>query len=348
MAELKIANWNIEWMNRWFTGDNDGAPQWKDPDEIPGDVRDIRALAGRIAGVIEAMKPDILTVQEGPSRKAEMAFFVAECLGGRYEVVGPAGSGQQKLFALVAKDSETVAKVKRIGAELDFDFEDTWEVDIDGDLVLDAYDFTRPPLVIRVETKGGRALRLLTLHAKSKFVRGGESMWRDAARQRDFVRAALEVRRRISAEAMRVREYLNRVFEEDEAAAVVVTGDMNDGPGTDYFERHYLTHNLAGMIAGSPFQPRRMLRHAFIDVMAKEDNYTAIFDDFIDEIRDRKILLDHIFVSPSLYWGADGSVSARGTIEHDAFEAGIDANAPAHSRQRMPSDHRPQSVTLTL
>jgi endonuclease/exonuclease/phosphatase family metal-dependent hydrolase len=188
----------------------------------------------------------------------------------------------------------------------------------------------------------------VTLHAKSKFVRGGESMWRDPARRLDFVKAALEARRRISAEAMRVREYLNACFAQDEAAAVVVAGDLNDGPGTDYFERHYLTHNVAGMIAGSAFAPRRMLRHAFIDVMEKERNYTAIFDDFIDDIRDRKILLDHILVSPSLYWGADDAIAARGTIEHDVFEAGIDADARAHSRQRMPSDHRPQSVTLAL
>ena len=94
MVALKIANWNIEWMNRWFTGDSQGAPRWKDPDEIPGTVTDIRALAGRVAGVIDAMAADILTVQEGPSRREETAFFVAECLGDRYDVVGPAGSGQ--------------------------------------------------------------------------------------------------------------------------------------------------------------------------------------------------------------------------------------------------------------
>lgn len=347
MTRMKIANWNIEWMNRWFTGDNDGAPRWKPSAEIAG-VSDIEALANRIGGVIEALGADIVTLQEGPSRRAEMALFVRDCLGDRYEIVGPAGQGQQKLYALVARDSDAVADVSRIGAELGVDFEDTWEVDIDADLDLDAYRFTRAPLAMRVETATGRSLRLVSLHAKSKFVHGGEAMWRDPARRLDFVKAALEARRRISAEAMRVREYLNACFEEDEAAAIVVTGDFNDGPGTDYFERHYLTHNVAGMIAGSPFAPRRMLRHAFIDVMEKEKNYTVVFDDFIDEIRNRKILLDHIFVSPSLYWGADGAVSAEGTVEHAVFEAGIDAGAPAGSRQRMPSDHRPQSVTLEV
>ena len=128
----------------------------------------------------------------------------------------------------------------------------------------------------------------------------------------------------------------------------MVTGDLNDGAGFDYFERHYLTHNVAGLIAGSPFAPRRMLRHAFIDTMDKDLNFTAIFDDFVDEIQDRKVLLDHIFVSPGLFWTPNGDRNATGTIEHQAFEAEIDAGAPAGSRQREPSDHRPVSVSLEI
>ena len=75
---------------------------------------------------------------------------------------------------------------------------------------------------------------------------------------------------------------------------IVITGDFNDGPGLDYFEKRYLTHNVAGLIAGSPYEPQRMLRHAFVDLMPKEKNFTAEFFDFVDG-KDRKVLLDHIF-----------------------------------------------------
>ena len=348
MATLKIANWNIEWMNRWFTGDNAGAPVLKPSSQISG-VTDIDALATRVANVITGMNADILTVQEGPSRKSEMALFVAQFLGDAYDIAGPVGKGQQKVYALIRKQSAAIDSVMEVDEELGFDFaDDEWDVDIDGDMDIDLYSFTRPPLVIKIGTTTGQTLRLLTVHTKSKFVHRGRAMWRDPMRRPDFVVLARKARRRISAEALRIREFLNACFAEDPEAPIIVTGDLNDGPGLDFFERRYLTHNVAGMIAGSPFQPGRMLRHAFVDTVAKEQNFTAIFDDFIDEIDNRKVLLDHILVSARLFWKQDGSRNANGTIEHELFDEQIDGNAAEGSRQHLPSDHRPQSVTLDV
>lgn len=344
MAELKIVNWNVEWMNRWFTADDDGAARLRRSEEVHG-VTDLPDLCRRVAAVIDALAPDILTLQEGPSRKSELALFVRDFLGDRYAVHGPAGKGQQKLYALVARASQQVRDVTRIVEEHGFDFEDAWEVDIDRDLVPDAYHFTRPPLVVRVDLDGGQSFRLLTVHAKSKYVHNGEHMWHDPARRRDFVELALKARQRISAEAMRIRTYLDRCFEVDAEAALVVTGDFNDGPGLDYFERHFLTHNVAGMIAGGPFQPRRMLRHGFVDQVEAKDNWTAEFHDFVDGV-DRRVLLDHIFVSASLYWtGLERSV--KGGIAHRELEDQAKPDAPGE-RERLPSDHRPQWIVLTV
>lgn len=344
MTELRIANWNIEWMNRWFTADDDGAPQLRRPEEVPG-VTDLEGLCRRVAAVIRELDPHVLTVQEGPSRKSEMALFVRDFLGGAYAVHGPAGQGQQKLYVLIAKQAAPVDEAHRITAEHGLDFEDAWEVDIDRDLVLDDYRFTRPPLVMNLALSGGKTVRLITVHQKSKYVHNGAAMWRDPARRRDFVEMALKARQRISAEAMRIRAYLDRCFDADPEARIVVTGDFNDGPGLDYFEKHYLTHNVASMVAGGPFQPARMLRHGFVDQVDKADNWTAEFDDFVAG-ETRRVLLDHIFVSPSLYWiGMERAV--HGEIAHDALlrQAQPDASG---ERERLPSDHRPQTVTLTV
>ena len=213
---------------------------------------------------------------------------------------------------------------------------------------LDEYSFTRPPLVVEVETNTQKTFRLISLHTKSKYVNNGEKMWKDPLLRKEFVEKALKARRRISAEAMRIREYLDACFMENANASIVVTGDFNDGPGFDYFERRYLTHNVAGLIAGSPFQPKSMLRHAFVDLVPKDLNFTAEFDDFINQIKGRKVLLDHIFVSASLFWDKKGNRNADGTIEHNAFNGQIDNNAPHCSRRRLPSDHRPQSVTINV
>ena len=345
MTLLKIANWNVEWMNRWFTADDAGAPRLRRSEEVAG-VSDLQGLCTRVAAVIEAIDADLVALQEGPSRKSEMSLFVSQFLGDRYEIQGPAGRGQQKLYTLIKRGSPAIADVFRITEELGFDFEADWEVDIDHDLTLDSYGFTRPPLVLRIETSSGRMLRLINLHAKSKYVHQGERLWRDPLRRNEYVREALQARRRISAEAMRVREYLDLSFTQDGQAALALVGDFNDGPGFDYFEKRYLTHGLANTLAGSPYIPPRMLRHGFVDEMPKELNWTAIFDDFIEEVTNRKILLDHILLSASLYWN-QGARASSGLIEHDIFNAQVRDDLTGE-REKWPSDHLPQSVTLEL
>lgn len=54
-------------------------------------------------------------------------------------------------------------------------------------------------------------IRVVVLHSKSKYVRGGQHLWRDVVSggREEFIRRAVVNRRRISAEAMRVREYLD-------------------------------------------------------------------------------------------------------------------------------------------
>ena len=341
--ELRVANWNIEWMNRWFAAD-DGPARFRKSREISG-VTDISDLATRVAKVIQDMEADLVNIQEGPSRRSEMDLFVGTYLNGKYDVIGPAGKGQQKLYTLVRKDSRAVTCAWRIEKELGVDFGDVWEVDIDSDLVVDEYSFTRPPLVVGVETVSGRELRLLNLHTKSKYVHNGARMWRDPLQRKAFVKMAVKVRRRISAEAMRVREYLNALFADNAEADIVVTGDLNDGPGLDYFERRFLTHNVAGLIAGSPYVPQRMLRHVFVDTMDKALNYTAEFHDFVDGVN-KKVLLDHIFVSPSLFWTGTNRTTV-GKIEHDIFNAGSKPSALG-DREKLPSDHRPQTTTMRI
>jgi endonuclease/exonuclease/phosphatase family metal-dependent hydrolase len=336
---MKIANWNIEWMNRWFSPDTE-QPVLRPSEEISG-VTDIRDLAERVARVIDGLEADVLTIQEGPSRRAEMRLFVSEFLGDRYSIIGPSGKGQQKLYALVRNGgpAEDPARVDEPGS---IRFEDPFMVDVDGNLELQGYEMTREPLLLEVtDAATGKRIHIVNLHLKSKYVHMGERLWQDPGTRLDFVREAMLARRRISAEAMYVRRYLDELLEADLERAVVVTGDLNDGPGSDYFERHYLTHNLVAMLAGNPFEPPKMFRHGFIDRELRERNFTAVFDDFIDEIENRRILLDHILCSPGIYWDV-----TDGQVEHDVFDAQIDHTADSSTRQHLPSDHRPQSVTF--
>ncbi|MEM6844638.1 MAG: endonuclease/exonuclease/phosphatase family protein [Bacteroidota bacterium] len=340
---MKIANWNIEWMNRWFNSDSDPVAL-KTPEQAQNvGISDLPDLMRRVGQVIENIQADVIAIQEGPSRREEMQLFVNQALQGQYDIYGPSGMGQQKLYVLVRQQG-TVSSVGFPPPPEQIDLGATWDVDVDGDMWLDPYEFTRDPLLVDITSNQGNTIRLINLHTKSKYVHGGQQLW-NSDRQA-FIVKALKARRRISAEVMRVREYIESMLDRDPEARIVVVGDLNDGEGTDFFERHYLTHNLVGMIAGSPFHPRRMLRHAFIDTMPKEFNYTAVFDDYIDNIQNRQILLDHILVSPALYWLDQNTPAITGLIEHQAFESEIDVNTSG--RQQLPSDHRPQSVTLPI
>lgn len=334
---VKLVNWNIEWMNNWFVPISAGAPAWRDddPNMTPEGTP---SAAARAAQVINALSPDAIAIQEGPSREGEMRLFCDACLSDEWDIIGPSGSGAQKLYLLVRRSGriETARRIWPDQGPLDLSL--SWPVDTTGDLVVEGYQFTREPLTVEI-TVSGRQMLLVNLHSKSKYIHGGRGLWDNEATRPQFIAQAVRNRRRIAAELMRVRQWLDAVLEADAEARIAVLGDMNDGPGVDFFEEHYLINNVVAIISGNPFNPRRMLRHAFIDRELKERNFTARFDDFIDNIRDRPLLLDHILLSPSLYWG--GLRNAR--IEHEAFEA---ATGPGNGRHDRPSDHRPQSVTL--
>lgn len=334
---VKLLNWNIEWMNNWFVPISEGAPAWRAADPALT-AEGSPSAAARAAQVINALAPDAIAIQEGPSRDGEMRLFVDAFLSGAWDIIGPSGIGAQKLYLLVRRGGriETAQRIWPDKGPLDLSL--SWPVDTTGDLVVEEYQFTREPLAADL-TVSGRHLIMVNLHSKSKYIHGGRGLWENEATRPQFIAQAVRNRRRISAELMRVRQWLDAALDADPEARIVVLGDMNDGPGVDFFEARYLINNVVAIVAGNPFNPRRMLRHAFIDRELKERNFTARFDDFIDNIMDRPLLLDHILLSPTLYWG--GLRNAR--IEHEAFEA---AMGRGRDRDGRPSDHRPQSVTL--
>ena len=335
---MKIVNWNIEWMNDWFTPISAGGPGWRTDNPGRG-ISSVISLAERVASVIRALDADVLTIQEGPSRKGEMELFVNDHLEGSYDVIGPAGRGTQRLYTLVRKNG-VVDHAKRVWPDPGrIDFLEPWPVDVTGDLVVEGYEFTREPLEVLL-TIEGREVVLLNLHTKSKYVHMGQQLWRDPATRSQYIARAVRNRRRIAAELMRVRTHLDQILSANQEARVIVAGDLNDGPGVDFFEQYYLIHNVVAVVSGNPFNPRRMLRHAFIDRELRDRNFTARFDDFVDDIPDRPLLLDHILLSPTLYWGA----LRNARIEHEAFDAAVEPSA--QGRMREPSDHRPQSASL--
>lgn len=307
-------------------------------------ITDVDDLCRRAASVVNAMDPDVLTLEEGPSDIREMQLFVDTYLldphgGARFDIFGGLDGGAQKLYALVKIGGE-FNNPSIPTDDLTLALGEPWESDVDGDFRLDGYEFTRQPLVIEGTTgSGGANLRIVTLHTKSKYVHNGQQLWENPNRRMDYVIAALKNRRRISSEAMRVRQYLVGLLEQDASSLCVACGDFNDGPGIDYFETRYLTHNVTDILLGSTYHPHLLFEHAFIRRVAEDQRYTAIFDDFVDDIENRHLLLDHLLVSPAL----SSAVTDSG-IAHQEYDTAIDPDAAG--RQARASDHRPVYLDL--
>src|SRR5207244_11438364 len=69
--------------------------------------------------------------------------------------------------------------------------------------------------------------------------------------------------------------------------------------------------NVIDILFGSQFKPEWTFRHAQHDVPENE-RYTAVFDDFVEGINDKHVLLDHILLSPGLTAGGLRKVPESG------------------------------------
>ena len=344
---MRLVDWNIEHMNSWFVPNSDpSSPALRSSFSGGGfgggRIDDVPALAKRVANIISALDPDVICIQEGAG-KEEVALFLNQFLpisnGNKWLVLSGAG-GAQKLIVAVRTDrdvtSATIADDSRMNIRLDADY----EADTDGDTVLETdTSFAREPLVVDVIAHG-QNIKIINCHLKSKFVRNGEKLFNGTqAEQREFIRAALVNRRRISAEAFRIRSYLDELFDANPNRLILLAGDLNDGPGFDFFERRYLTHSVVDIAFGSILLPEGRLTHPLIQP-GQARPASAFFDDFIEGINNKPLLIDHIGLSPELSKWLKGA-----RVANAEFEAEIQSMVD-NERERLPSDHRPLLAAL--
>jgi hypothetical protein len=158
-------------------------------------------------------------------------------------------------------------------------------------------------------------------------------MWTDPSKKTDFIRLSLINRRRITMEAVELRRYIDETI--DSYPNSIILGDVNDGPGTEFFENYMLGMDITSTLLGSTYYPNKIFHH----LLDKED-YTAIFDDYVDNVSDRKILLDRALVSPSIL---PAVLSCK--VEYEKYDALVDKPG---RRDGRPTDHRPVTLKLSL
>lgn len=333
MSRFKITSWNIAHLDRLLEATSEGSKR-------------------RRAAVVQEIReidPDVLLILEGPKGAAAINRVSEELLGGDWVPItfpsdaAHATLGKQWIWFLVRRglrDQMFLLEPATWKALCG----DRWDCHFWGDTTASRHKHYRHPQVLVYQSDGFRA-EFIGLHLKSKFVNHGQSMWNDPARRDDFVREALKARIKMTTEATNVRHYVDMKFGQIENPAIFVMGDLNDGPGKEYFEDRYLFFDLVSNLQGEVFFARRFLNHALFDV-PQELRWTVKFKDFVDPTRDPHILLDHIMFTQPLI---DGSLPWRvgkkaGTVEHEIHDL---INAQLRKTEHT-SDHRPVSVTVDV
>ncbi|MCD7059917.1 endonuclease/exonuclease/phosphatase family protein [Pelagibacterium xiamenense] len=338
---MRLMNWNIEHMNSWWEGGSANPPVMRNTfagNTFSPAITDVPALATRVGAVIQAVDPDVIAIQEGPG-VPEMQHFLTTFVGGTWQVLRGAG-GAQALLVVVRQDRGITDFTPGVTSVGEIDISGPFTADVDADLHLDTVDFARVPQIVRFVAHG-QPFVLINNHLKSKFVNQGEALFNAGGEDRLlFFAEALKARRRISGEAYRLRMYLDAVLEGDPAANILVCGDLNDGPGSDFFEANFLTHSVVDRVFGSIFHVERQLTHVLLH--GGSTDYTAKFFDFIDK-RLNELVIDHIGLSR----GITGRFTWQGRVPVDEYEAQVIDDSSLHERDLMPSDHRPVVVELT-
>ncbi|PWK62109.1 endonuclease/exonuclease/phosphatase family protein [Roseicyclus mahoneyensis] len=356
--DIRITTFNIEWMVSVFGG------RWADwdgtiPDAFPGrrlgditlePVPDMPALIARITGVIDAIDPDILCVQEGPPRRDQMEAFVDRHLGGRFGVV-TANSQWQTNHVLIRK-----------GLPLDHTADDPkdrattlrwsggpwypWGLVAAEARKLQRYHRQPVRLMLTPDAADPDAprLELISLHTKSKFSKlRTRQQWE--RRETAAVLDALNVRQKLSAEIALLRRHIEaQIDAEGSDHAILVLGDLNDGPAADLLEGEFLLHNIIDQLLGTILSPQTRMRHAMSDDVLATSATTRFHNPLADgELTEE--LIDHMLISDGLATGRAGVLFRPGScaVDRPAWEAQNEEADDQDIRQLRPSDHLPVS-----
>lgn len=234
---MRIATYNVEWFSELF----DNAGNLMPDEKISG--RDDISREDQITAlgiVFERLDADMIMVIEAPdqSRKrntvtALEAFAAHFGLRASKGMIGFANTTQQEIAVLYDPTSLTMRhdpqgdEPGKRDTDIAPRFDGYFKIDLDIDATEDKVSFSKPPLELEVETRGGFRFRMIGAHLKSKAPHGAstpeEAMQISIANRRKQLAQAVWLRRPIE-------EHLNR------ADPLIVLGDLNDGPGLDEYE----------------------------------------------------------------------------------------------------------------
>ncbi len=328
---LRICSYNVQYMDDHFESDNSL--------KLSGDsLQTLEALKE----VIKAIDPDVLGLIEAPNTSPSSAKSTLTCLENfarwaglrqRRALIGFPSAGRQELALLYDPDKVSIEHVPggRRGSKSNPRFDEAFYFDTDSDNIKEVYKFYRPPLEARIEYGGGQTLYLILAHTKSKGIFKATDMihW-----QRESERD----RRKLFAECSWIRRRVDEWLAQERK--VVVMGDMNDGPGMDFYEYQF-GRSAVELIMGDIFEPKGVLcNYAGRPKWTRKgwSPYSARFKDRFTEAN-VNVLIDHILSSQNVAVADDKPLTIWNPYEEEAAR-------PLRALLRRASDHFPLSLDI--
>jgi endonuclease/exonuclease/phosphatase family metal-dependent hydrolase len=344
--QLKLLLWNMEWLNDLFVAGNGPAafrPDGEKPAHASGSATVLKRRKD-VAAVIRELEPDIVVVVEGPNRNEELDLFFRTDVGPEWRTfLQPTSGSAQCLGAAINTPTGKfdVATTQRFDSAANPAFgEFLW--DTDGDGVDERYRFERLPVDLEVGVAGGKRLRILGLHLKSKAIF-------DAYEWSKWWAVSGGNRRKILAQALFVRDQFVVPYLKDPATAgvpLVVCGDINDGPGLDASEKLLFGSGIE-MLMGDSWTPDVVLGNALYDSLSDtakrnmdfETLATSRFKDPIFNDVFHQEWIDHVLYSRNLgrQWVSGARIVRTALDGQQLFRKYPNA-----------SDHSPVVVTLDV
>ncbi|HKL68916.1 endonuclease/exonuclease/phosphatase family protein [Salibaculum sp.] len=330
---MRLATYNVEWFDNLFDDQgvlfDDGG--WSGRRDIT------RAQQTAALGLVfQALDADAVMVIEAPDShrrrdggRALEHFAERFCLRARKALIGFVNDTQQEIILLHDPDHVTARHDPRESDAVPR-FDKSFKLDLDVDRAPEVIRWSKPPLEVALDTKGGRRLRLIGVHAKSKAPHGART-------HEEIMRLSIENRRKQLAQCIwlrhRVEEHLGRGDD------LVVLGDFNDGPGLDEYEK--------------------LFGRSGVEIVLGEDGGVPLFDPHARQVLSQRIaaapvsarfkvppdgrflsvLLDYIMVSQGLR-----EADPHWCIWHPFDDPDCYGNAPLRMALLTASDHFP--VTL--
>lgn len=326
---IRASTYNIEWFADLFDDNNQPLTDKKSRKRLSAIKTVLTTVDADVFGIVEAPNTTTTTGQRSTTRALEN-FAAAKHLRLDKAMIGFPSAGRQELALWY--DSSKLSLVHEPGgsqtSKTNPPFDSPFRQDTDEDRVKEIYKHYRPPLEAKAKMRGGAEFHILLVHAKSKGIFRAVDLVRlqreSERNRRKLLAEALSIRRRVDDWLAGGRDFL-------------VMGDVNDGPGMDFYEQLFGRSALE-IIMGDVFQPDKILLNPAGRPRWGNWGWRPSSARFRDRITEDHInvLIDHILHSPGL--------KASGHRIWNPFE--LKEAKPIKSELLRASDHFPVSLDL--